>query len=393
MLCRTSLSLLPPPLLTLLMLIPVCQGFSNMADTQSVAILIDSTTSKIQQLQQAFAELESHNAVSLNLKWKELEEHFHGLENSLKTRFVELQDQEKEYETKVMETQEMLEKQEAVVVAKEQATLEQLQGKRDAALSDIGYVFGKYRVLPPVSMKDVSNGVPDTMIEEKLDVKPVSLNSDEVIVKEDNNPQSELMKLCENMDSKGLHKFISDNRKNLASIREEIPIALRNAADPFALVLDSLKDFYSGEILGLDGKKDASLLGLRRTCLMLMESLGSLMEDTVSDYPYNKILTSDIRQQAKLIANDWKPKLNDLDIDANNGNSLEAHAFLQLLATFGIASEFDEGEICKLIPAVSRRRQTADLCRSLGLTQKMPGWSWLILSSSFLVIQWCAYNI
>lgn len=364
-----------------------------MADTQSVAILIDSTTSKIQQLQQAFAELESHNAVSLNLKWKELEEHFHGLENSLKTRFVELQDQEKEYETKVMETQEMLEKQEAVVVAKEQATLEQLQGKRDAALSDIGYVFGKYRVLPPVSMKDVSNGVPDTMIEEKLDVKPVSLNSDEVIVKEDNNPQSELMKLCENMDSKGLHKFISDNRKNLASIREEIPIALRNAADPFALVLDSLKDFYSGEILGLDGKKDASLLGLRRTCLMLMESLGSLMEDTVSDYPYNKILTSDIRQQAKLIANDWKPKLNDLDIDANNGNSLEAHAFLQLLATFGIASEFDEGEICKLIPAVSRRRQTADLCRSLGLTQKMPGWSWLILSSSFLVIQWCAYNI
>lgn len=352
-------------------------GFSNMADTQSVAILIDSTTSKIQQLQQAFAELESHNAVSLNLKWKELEEHFHGLENSLKKRFVELQDQEKEYETKVMETQVMLEKQEAVVVAKEQATLGQLQEKRDAALSDIGYVFGKYRALSPVSMKDVSNGVPDTMIEEKSDVKPVTFSSDEVLSadngKEDGNPQSELMKLCEEMDSNGLHKFISDNRKNLASIREEIPIALRNAANPFALVLDSLKDFYSGKILGLDGKKDASLLGLRRTCLMLMESLGSLMVDTVSDYPHNKILTSDIKEQAKLIANDWKPKLNDLDIDANNGNSLEAHAFLQLLATFGIASEFDEGEICKLIPAVSRRRQTADLCRSLGLTQKMPG--------------------
>jgi hypothetical protein len=47
-----------------------------MADTKSVAELIDSTTYKIQQLQQAFAELESHRAISLNWKWRELEEHF-----------------------------------------------------------------------------------------------------------------------------------------------------------------------------------------------------------------------------------------------------------------------------------------------------------------------------
>ena len=67
-----------------------------MEDTQSVATLMDSTTSKIQQLQKAFAKLESHRAVTLNLKWKELEEHFHGLK-SLKRRFPELEDQEKEF--------------------------------------------------------------------------------------------------------------------------------------------------------------------------------------------------------------------------------------------------------------------------------------------------------
>lgn len=72
-----------------------------MAGTQSVAALINSTTSKIQRLQQAFAELESLRAVSLNLKWKELEEHFYGLERSLRKRFKELEDQEKEFETKV----------------------------------------------------------------------------------------------------------------------------------------------------------------------------------------------------------------------------------------------------------------------------------------------------
>jgi siroheme synthase (precorrin-2 oxidase/ferrochelatase) len=105
-----------------------------MEDTSSVVTLIDSTTSKIQQLQKAFAELESHRAITLNLKWKELEEHFHGLEKSLKRRFHELEDQEKEYETKTIEAQKLLEKRAAAVVAKEQASLERLQEKRDAAI-------------------------------------------------------------------------------------------------------------------------------------------------------------------------------------------------------------------------------------------------------------------
>ncbi|XP_072980422.1 FRIGIDA-like protein 3 [Typha angustifolia] len=343
-----------------------------MADTQSVATLIDSTTWKIQQLQQAFAELEGHNAVSLNVKWKELEEHFHGLENSLKQRFNELENQEKEYVSKVIETEEMLEKQEAVVVAKELASLERLQEKRDAALSEI---FGKYQasLSEPIS-SGTSSGLTDATSEESSDVTAAKSDLESVeSANTDVKPQSELMTLCEEMDAEGLHQFISDNRKNLTVIREEIPIALKGAPDPFSLVLDSLKDFYSGEILGLAGKKDGSLLGMRRTCLMLMESLEQLLADVTCSLSENSMVTSKIKDRAKLIASEWKPKLDAIDIDASCGNSLEAHAFLQLLATFDIASEFDEDEICKLIPAVSRRRQTVELCRSLGLLQKMPG--------------------
>ncbi|KAK8532403.1 hypothetical protein V6N13_131732 [Hibiscus sabdariffa] len=57
-------------------------SFYATEDMQSVATLIDSTStaSKIQQLQKAFAELESQRALTLNMKWKELEEHFSGLE-------------------------------------------------------------------------------------------------------------------------------------------------------------------------------------------------------------------------------------------------------------------------------------------------------------------------
>lgn len=85
------------------------------------------------------------------------------------------------------------------------------------------------------------------------------------------------------------------------------------------------------------------------------------------------MLTTNIIERAKKIAFEWKSKLDNLEIDASNGNCLEAHAFLQLLATFGISAEYNEDDLCKLLPYVSRRRQTPELCRLLGLSQKMPG--------------------
>lgn len=341
-----------------------------MEDTFSVATLIDSTTSKIQQLQKAFAELESHRAVTLNLKWKELEEHFHGLEKSLKRRFHELEDQEKEYENKTIEAQKLLQKRAAAVVAKEHASLQRLQEKRDAAIFAIANVQEKPAVVPDEGQggaPSMEEKPPDALAtESNLEDIKVSSESEDVEVK----LYPELVTLVEEMDSKGLHTFISDNRKNLAAIREEIPLALKAAANPARLVLDSLDGFYHMEVPNVDGKKDSSLLGLRRTCIMLMECLSLLL--TSQDLPI-PVISEEVKRQAKAIAEEWKPKLDVLDMDASNGNSLEAHAFLQLLATFGIASDFNEGELSRLIPMVSRRRQTADLCRSLGLSEKMPG--------------------
>lgn len=346
-----------------------------MEDTQSVATLIESTTSKIQQLQKAFAELESHRALTLNLKWKQLEEHFHGLEKSLKRRFTELEDQEKEYESKTMESWEMLEKREAAIMAKEHASLERLQEKRDSAVSAIANALQKHRkvssVEPAAVTTEDQGGAtfveekpPDAMVAES-NLEDMKKSSENEIVEVMSYPQ--LVKLCQEMDSEGLHKFISDNRKNLAAVREEIPIALKAATDPASLVLDSLNGFYCVEGSNLDGKKDANLLGLRRTCIMLMECLSIFLSSACN------IITENIKERARDIAEDWKPKLDDLDVDANNGNSLEAHAFLQLLATFGVDSDFDQEDLLKLVPMVSRRRQTADLCRCLGLSEKMPG--------------------
>jgi len=334
-----------------------------MADKESVAMLIDTTTSKIQQLQQAFSELESHNAFLLNLKWKQLEEHFRGLEKSLKTRFVELEAQEKEFETKVTESQQLLEKKEAVVLAKELASLDRLQQKRDAAFSEI---LGKRKACNANLEPRLNTRVTKSKLEESSKSK-----HDEKSVVE-SKPCTELEILCKDMNVEGLHKYISDNRKNLTTIREEVPIALRCAKDPWDLVLDSLKDFYSGDNLVLDGKKDGNLLGMRRTCLMLMESLEQVTNSNKNGEASDS-LSKSVFERAKGIAMGWKPKLDLMDMDASNGNSLEAHAFLQLIATFDLISEFGKEELCKLVPAVSRRRQTPELCRSLGLSQKMPG--------------------
>ncbi|KAK4375016.1 hypothetical protein RND71_005693 [Anisodus tanguticus] len=349
-----------------------------MEDTQSVATLMDSTTSKIHQLQKAFAELESHRAVTLNLKWKQLEEHFDGLQRSLKRRFTELEEQEKEFETKIVQSKELLEKRQEAVIAREQASLERLQEKRDAAVSAIAIVLEKQRKpysAEPVVINSEEQGDP-SFLEAKLIVSGAESYT------EDNRKHSEnttvevksypeLVKLCQDMDSEGLHKFISDNLKNLAAVREDIPFALRAADDPASLVLDSLKGFYPSEMSISDAKKDANLLGLRRTCIMLMECL-SILLTTLKIDSMSSIISENVKEHAKAIAKEWKPKLDELDIAGNNGNSLEAHVFLQLLATFDINSNFNQDDLFKLIPMVSRRRQAADLCRSLGLSDRMP---------------------
>ncbi|XP_045789411.1 FRIGIDA-like protein 3 [Trifolium pratense] len=345
-----------------------------MEDKDSVAKMMDSTSSKIQQLQKAFAELESYRAVTLNMKWKDLEEHFQGLEKSLKRRFRELEDQEKLFEIKTRQSREMLEKQEAAVFAKEQASLQRIQKKRDASVFSIvnarkkqrkvsskGFVFNESLGTPVVEEKPLDAASTGA----ECNIENVQLSPENV----DLMSYPELVKLCKELDAAGLHKFISDNRKNLAAVREEIPLALRAAPNAASLVLDSLEGFYCTEVSSQDIKKDANLLGLRRTSIMLLECLSDFLTNLGS---VSNVISEDIKDRAKAVAEEWKPRLDALDIDASNGNSLEAHAFLQLLASFGIASDFNE-ELSRLIPMVSRRRQTADLCRCLGLSEKMPG--------------------
>ncbi|XP_031480661.1 FRIGIDA-like protein 3 [Nymphaea colorata] len=358
-----------------------------MADSEPVLFSrIESTSSLIEQLHKAFGDLETHRGASLSckLQWEELQEHFSTIESSLKKRFDELEKKEKEFEAKAAETHESLKQREVAVAAKEQASLDRLQVLKGSAVAEIEEACSKYKKAPSPKTADTSanseckvssysNGEPNAPLSGMEENLPDSPSRSAPAEAAEVKPRPQLKQLCEEMDAIGLLNFISENRKVLSAIREEVPVALKSATNPAQLVLDSLEGFYPpGQTTSPGDKRDGALLGLRRSCILLLESLAPLSTGTTPDADH-PVITPGIKQQAKAIADEWKPTLADVDADAANGNSLEVQAFLQLLATFNISSDFDEDELCKLVLAVSRRKQTPELCHALGLAHKMPG--------------------
>ncbi|XP_058070008.1 FRIGIDA-like protein 3 isoform X2 [Magnolia sinica] len=361
-----------------------------MVDTEQFPTGTELIGSTIEQLGKAFADLESLRKGSSDHKvqWKEIEEYFSDLERTLKKRCDELAEKERVFEEEESETRALLVQREAEVAAKEQASLDRLQELKDAAVAAISEAREKYKMEFPepaiiqtnkaAKVSSSSNGDPIAPVSVPEEKSPDKSGGHADIVAAEVKPRPELthelMQFCEQMDIKGILKFISDNRRDLAAIREEIPIAWKSATKPARLVLDALEGFYPPDQTNhQENKKDAALQGLRRSCVMLMESVAPLLVGSDSEPSADHPLSSETKQQAKAIADEWKTKLMSADVDSANGNSLEAQAFLQLLATFSIASEFDEDVLCKLVLDVAHLRQTPDLCRSLGLTHKMPG--------------------
>uniref|UniRef100_A0A0C9RJV0 FRIGIDA-like protein n=1 Tax=Wollemia nobilis TaxID=56998 RepID=A0A0C9RJV0_9CONI len=357
---------------------------------------MEDLDSRKERLQKAFVDLDEHRAAltRCTVQWKELEEHFSSLEKGIQKKYEDLKDRESAFEAKAKETQEILDKREQSIAAKEQASLVRVQELRDAALAAISEERKKLK-------EEFTNGVEKKSTEEDnkkqsnkekangsaipdfstTDNGSEANNNKEVAVspnakseaKAQVQVRSQLKTLCETMDSKGLVKYIVEHRKDAAGLRSEVPSALNSAIDPARLVLESLEGFYQSEQKspGNQGdKKESGLPAQRRACILLLESLVTVLADPVLGVEH-PVVPSNIKEKAKSIADEWKSKI-DLEGDAANGNSLEAQAFLQLLATFGIASEFNQDDLCKLVLAVARRRQTPELCRSLGLTSKMP---------------------
>lgn len=346
----------------------------------------DTTSSLIEQLGNAILELKVHREASENkVPWMEVEEHFRNLETLLKKKFEELEAKEKEFEGKEAETRLLIAEREAAVITKEQNLLDRVQELKDAAVNAISEAQTNHQPtsVEPIDDGDnkddkVSSSLGDMNSPEEDSSLKTSENAEGVAVEV--KPRPELMQFCQQMDAKGLLTYTMENKKHLNAIREELSVALESATEPARLVLDSLEGFYPpDETTQPMDKRDAALQGMRKSCVMFLEAMTALLARV--DPGGDHLLNPESKQQAKAIADEWKPKLANAGIDAANGNSLEAEAFLQLLASFRVASEFDEEEICKIVLAVAHRRQAPELCRTLGLTHKMPDLIELLIKS------------
>ncbi|KAI4327390.1 hypothetical protein L6164_019859 [Bauhinia variegata] len=332
----------------------------------------DDTTSLIEQLSKALLELKDTS--ENKIQWVEIEQHFHDLEATLKKKFEELEAKERQYEEKEAEMHMLLGEREAAVASKEQDLLDRVQKLKDAAVADIVEARANHQIssLESVETRESINNKVSSPLGDKNspleDFPHKQVEYAEGLALEV-KPRPELIIFCEQMDAKGLLNYIADNKNNLSVMSEELAVALETATEPVQLVLDSLEGFYpTSETTQVGDKTDAALQGMRQSCITIIKALANLLAGP----GVNHLLNPETKQQAKAIADEWMPKLTRAGIDAANGNSLEAEAFLQLLSTFRIASEFDEEELCKLVLAVSQHRQAPELCRSLVLTHKVP---------------------
>ena len=349
----------------------------NMPDMEQAGD--NKTLSLIEQLARAFLELEARKEASeTKIQWAEIEQHFHEIEATMNKKLEEVKAKEKEYEQKVLEMNTLLTEKEAAVASRERDLLDRMQELKDAAVSAIVEARASHQTVTLESVDDgenkenkVSSSLGDANSQEEDFPHKSGENSDDVAIEV--RPRPELTHFCEYMDAKGLLNYIVENENNLSVIREDLSVALESATELARLVLDSLEGFYPiSETTKLKDKKDDALQGMRKSCIIIMEAMANLLAK--ADRGGDHLLNSETKQQAKAIADEWRSKLASADIDAANGNSLGAEAFLQLLSTFRIASEFDEEELCKLLQTVAQCRQAPELCRSIGLTHKVPGW-------------------
>lgn len=352
-----------------------------MAETD-LHLMISNIPSLIEQLGMALNDLESRENASLDKGLiKDIEGHFRNLEAAVVNKSLELEIREKVFTEQESDAHLLIASREADIAAKEQKVWDHLQELKDAAVSAIAAARGDPQVASlectdAEDSKDIevssSLGITNALHTDS-EVKSsgrAAENADDTSGKV--KPVPELTQLCEKMDAKGLLHYIIESKKNMTSISEELSVALDGATEPGRLVLASLEFFYSkDESNSQDEKGKTAIHSLRRACLVCMEAMASLLAKAKPGVDH--LLYPEIKQQAKVIADEWKPKLATAGADASSQASLEIEAFLQLLATFRIASEFDEEELCKVVLAVAHNRQGPELCRFLGLAHKMPG--------------------
>ncbi|GAV86846.1 Frigida domain-containing protein [Cephalotus follicularis] len=333
-----------------------------MATLKTIAAALKLIDTKKDNLQKAYHDLHTQyfsllsSSSPLSLSWSQIDSHFTAIQNSLTHRFHLLQSLES--------TQSPLQSppQPSTLPASDTSTqlrepqLVHIKGPTTSASSP-----SHDRVDSVSNRTEFSQSSLDPL----YPFESSTQNRDDSVLKEeepsgdrvDSVPATrlKLRALCEKMDGKGLRRYINLQVKDRESIRAELPVAIRVAPDPGAMVLDAMEGFYE-ETKSSKGDSDSGFCGIRRACVLLLEVLMGISPS----------FSSEVRERAKMLALEWKTKAS-----LNGENSLEPLGLLTLVSAYKLENEFEKSELVDYFVVVARYRQGTVLCRAIGMGDKV----------------------
>lgn len=298
-----------------------------MATLKTISAALKLVDTKKENLKKAYDELHAHSFLlfSFPLSWSDLDSHFASIQDSLTQRFRLLESLESR------QCDPQLERTPQSILISSSSPPDQNPKVENHAL------FSK----DSSSSSDPPNQNGTNLVTEN------SVVSDSVM------PRHELIALCEKMDGKGLRKYLIEHFKSSDGVEAELPGALRCASDLAAMVLDSLDGFH-----GDNGMKEAELRKIRRSCLLLLEQLRIISPK----------IESNVREKAKKLAAEWKGKLMN-----DGANTLGALGYLHFVLAYGLVSEVSTDELVDFSVMAANNKEVPELCRLIGLADKVPG--------------------
>ncbi|KAL3516188.1 hypothetical protein ACH5RR_023090 [Cinchona calisaya] len=179
------------------------------------------------------------------------------------------------------------------------------------------------------------------------------------------NPSSPLFIFSVEFDGLDLHMFLNGHEMNLDSA-DEVFKDLQSSGDPAYLVLNAMETLNPSYL-----RKVGMEFGGRvaESCILLLEQLIRISPK----------IQSCVRTEALKLAQEWKEMIKA-------GNSLDVLGFLHLLASFDLASAFDMEEVMNFLDSVAQHQKTPELCRRLGVTDKMPGFIFGLTKKMLLLL-------
>ncbi|EMS46520.1 hypothetical protein TRIUR3_17155 [Triticum urartu] len=190
---------------------------------------------------------------------------------------------------------------------------------------------------------------PQVSDDEMGDAKDEQQEAKKVSVKKVCN--KDLVAACSRMNVAGLVNIVFNNNID----RQEYPVAMCNAKDAAALVLDVVRIFLP--------KKQTKTNRIWENCVALIRCVPAVAPK----------LSVRMIDQAKLFAKYWKKKIGESEICGDHG-MLDSWAFLNFIISYNIVSEFDVDEIIRLYGTVPRKYQKkncVNLCKGLGLVSRI----------------------